>query len=161
VAALVIGDQTDDMMLPSCYLVSVSRVIPAERQALFDVVADPAQHPLIDGGGTVRSVRKGAPQRLALGAKFAMDMRLGADYKILNTVVEFEEGRLLSWRHFNGHVWRYRFQDVAGGTLVTEEWDARVARNKLGLLLLGFPRRNRRGMSATLERLAGVAADAQ
>jgi len=138
--------------------VSVSKVIRVDRQRLFDVLADPAQHPLIDGSGSVKAVRPGGPGRLSLGATFSMDMRLGTDYRIRNTVVEFDEPALIGWRHFNGHVWRYRLTEVPGGTRVTEEWDARGARNRLGLLLLGFPQRNRAGMIATLDRLADLTA---
>jgi uncharacterized protein YndB with AHSA1/START domain len=137
----------------SAYLVSESRVIAADPQQLFDIVADPAQHPVIDGSGSVRASQDAAPPRLALGTRFGMDMKLGTSYKITNKVVEFEEGRLIGWRHFNGHVWRYLFEPVDGGTKVTEQWDARPAKNKLGLLLLGFPARNRKGIRRTLERL--------
>jgi len=138
----------------SRYLVSVSKLIPAGRQELFDILADPAQHPVIDGSGSVKAVRPGGPDRLSLGAKFSMDMKLGADYKIRNTVVEFDEPALIGWRHFNGHIWRYRFTEAPEGTLVTEEWDARHVRNRFLLLLLRFPQRNRAGMIATLDRLA-------
>jgi uncharacterized protein YndB with AHSA1/START domain len=137
----------------SAYLVSESRVIAADPQRLFDIVADPAQHPVIDGSGSGRASQDAAPPRLALGTRFGMDMKLGTSYKITNKVVEFEEGRLIGWRHFNGHVWRYLFEPVDGGTKVTEQWDARPAKNKLGLLLLGFPARNRKGIRRTLERL--------
>ncbi|HEX2904013.1 MAG TPA: SRPBCC family protein [Jatrophihabitans sp.] len=148
------------MTSSSRYLVSVSRVIAADPQTLFDIVADPAQHPVIDGSGSVKAVRDGGPRRLAPGAKFGMDMHLGANYKILNTVVEFDEPTLLAWRHFNGHVWRYRFTPVDGGTRVTEEWDARPAKNRFFLLLAGFGRRNRKGMTATLQRLDELASRA-
>jgi hypothetical protein len=142
----------------SSYLVSESAVIAAEPQRLFDIVADPAMHPKIDGSGSVRAVRSDAPPRLALGDTFGMDMKLGAAYKITNTVVEFDEGRLLAWRHFNGHIWRYLFEPVDGGTKVTEQWDARPVWNKLALRLSGFPKRNRAGIQATLKRLAELAA---
>jgi hypothetical protein len=153
VAAARMRDKTG-LMPQSRYLVSVSRLIAADRQALFDVVADPSQHPVIDGGGTVKAARAGGPQRLALGARFAMDMHLGADYRIMNTVVEFDEPSVIAWRHFNGHIWRYLFTEADGGTQVTEQWDARTAKRRWGLLLLGFPARNRRSMIATLDRLA-------
>lgn len=145
-------------MADSRYLVTVRRTIAAERQALFDIVADPAQHPVIDGSDSVRAVRAGAPARLSLGARFAMDMHLAADYRIVNTVVEFDEPSRIAWRHFNGHVWRYTFTEVDGGTEVTEQWDARGALNRLALWLLGFPRRNRAGMQATLRRLEELVA---
>jgi polyketide cyclase/dehydrase/lipid transport protein len=137
----------------SAYLVSESRVIAAEPQRLFDIVADPAMHPAIDGSGSVQSMREGSPERLSKGAKFGMEMKLGAPYKITNTVVEFVEGKQIAWRHFNGHVWRYVFEPVDGGTRVTEQWDARPARNKIVLRLTRFPERNRKGILATLQRL--------
>ncbi len=84
---------------------------------------------------------------------------MGASYKIENTVVEFEEGRRIAWRHFNGHVWRYTFEPVDGGTKVTEQWDATKVWNKLFLRIAGFPKRNRAGIQGTLKRLAEVSAD--
>ncbi len=141
----------------SAYLVSESKVIAADPHTLFDIVADPAMHPRIDGSGTVRASRADGPARLSLGARFGMDMRIGAPYRITNTVVEFDEPTRLAWRHFNGHVWRYLFEPVPGGTQVTEQWDARPAKNRVLLRLFGFDRRNRRGIKATLDRLAELA----
>ena len=133
--------------------IEVERVIPAPAQAIFDILADPAQHPVIDGGGTVRAAKTDNPERLSLGARFGMDMKLGASYRISNKVVEFEEGRRIAWRHFNGHVWRYVLEPLGPGTKVREEWDPSTARNQLAVRLLGFPRRNRKAMSKTLENL--------
>jgi hypothetical protein len=141
----------------SSYLVSESKIIAAEPQRIFDIVADPAMHPVMDGSGTVRATRGGGPQRLSAGAKFGMDMKMGAPYKILNTVVEFDEPNVIAWRHFNGHVWRYLFEPAEGGTKVTEQWDARPAKNRFFLRLAGFPGRNRKGIAATLDRLADLA----
>ncbi|MGI8760278.1 MAG: SRPBCC family protein [Jatrophihabitantaceae bacterium] len=143
----------------SDYLVSESKVIAASPQQLFDIVADPAMHPVMDGSGTVRASREGGPQRLSMGAEFGMDMKIGAPYKIRNTVVEFDEPHRLAWRHFNGHIWRYLFEPADGGTKVTEQWDARPARRpRFLLLLMGFPARNRKGIRATLQRLDEIAA---
>lgn len=142
----------------SIFLVTVHRHIDAPAQSLFDIVADPAQHPAIDGSGSVRRALSGNPARLALGARFGMDMKLGAKYHITNHVIEFDEGRRIAWRHFNGHVWRYTFEPDAGGTVVTEQWDARRVWNRTLLVLAGFPKRNRDGMTATLDRLAEIAA---
>lgn len=135
-------------------VVAVERTIPAGPQQIFDVLADPAQHPLIDGSGSVQAARDGNPQRLSLGATFGMDMKLGAPYRVTNKVVEFEEGRQIAWRHFSGHVWRYVLTPEADGTRVREEWDPRPAKAPWVLSLLGFPRRNRAGMTVTLDRLA-------
>ena len=137
--------------------VSTSRVIAAGRQTLFDIVADPSMHPVIDGSGSVRAAREGGPDRLELGARFGMDMQLGTDYRIENRVVEFEEGRRIAWRHFHGHRWRYEFEDVEGGTRVTETFDWSRAKSKLAIELARFPKRNLRGMRATLARLDELA----
>lgn len=133
--------------------VSTSRIIAGDRQAIFDIIADPSMHPLIDGSGTVKGTRGRAPERLEKGAKFGMDMHAGAKYPIENTVVEFEEGRLIAWRHFHGHRWRYEFADVEGGTEVTETFDWSRAKSKLTIELARFPKRNLAGMKKTLERL--------
>lgn len=138
-------------------VVTERRLIAADAGRLFDLVADPALHPVIDGSGSVRESGRGNPVRLSLGATFSMRMRLGASYRIRNTVVEFEEGRRIAWRHFNGHVWRYLFEPAEGGTIVTEQWDPTRAHRRIALRLLGFPQRNRRGMRATLARLAELA----
>jgi hypothetical protein len=138
-------------------LVSEDIIIAAEPQTLFDIVADPSMHPVIDGSGSVRAARAGNPARLSLGATFSMDMKLGAPYKIRNTVIEFEDGQRIAWRHFNGHVWRYLFEPVEDGTKVTEQWDPAQAHNKIGLRLMGFPDRNRHGIHRTLQRLDEIA----
>jgi hypothetical protein len=83
-------------------------------------------------------------------------MRIGAPYKVLNTVVEFDEPHRIAWRHFSGHIWRYTLRPVPGGTLVTEEWDPNPSRWPWLLVGLGFGGRNRIGMEKTLERLAAL-----
>lgn len=143
--------------MPRRQHVSTSRVIAAERQAVFDLVADPSMHPVIDGSGSVVGTRGELPDRLALGVRFGMSMKQGARYPIENEVVEFEDGQRIAWRHFNGHRWRYEFEDVDGGTRVTETFDWSTARAKLPLVLAGFPKRNLRGMERTLERLDHLA----
>jgi uncharacterized protein YndB with AHSA1/START domain len=136
--------------------VSVSRIIPAERQRIFDVLADPRMHPVIDGSGTVREAQGEVPERLAYGSTFGMSMKMGAPYKIANTVVEFDDGRRLAWRHFHGHRWRYELEDVDGGTKVTETFDWSTAKTKWTLEMAGIPKRNREAMDRTLERLEEV-----
>ena len=39
------------------------RFVPAEPQAIFDLLADPAQHATIDGSGSVRGQQRGLPTR--------------------------------------------------------------------------------------------------
>lgn len=138
--------------------VSATRVIAADRQTIFDLLADPTQHARFDGSGTVQDVQPGGPERLEMGATFGMKMRMGAPYRILNTVVEFEEGTRIAWRHFFGHRWRYELADVDGGTEVTETFDWSTAKLPVAIELAGFPKKNLAGIEATLDRLEDVAA---
>ena len=139
--------------------VSGTAIIAAPAERIFALLTDPAQHPLIDGTGSVLAVQAGGPDRLTLGSKFGMDMKIGAPYKILNTVVEYDQDRLIAWRHFYGHRWRWQLTPLADGrTEVIETFDWSTARSPLLLTLSPFPRRNRRGIEKSLERLAHRAA---
>jgi uncharacterized protein YndB with AHSA1/START domain len=134
--------------------ISVSRFVAAPPDKIFDLLADPKMHPLLDGSGTLQKPLEGNPERLSLGATFGMDMKLGAPYKIQNKVVEFEEGRRIAWQHFAKNVWRYELEPVDGGTNVTESFDPSNGRAPVAVLkLLGFYRRNKAGMEKTLENL--------
>ncbi|MEJ6720853.1 SRPBCC family protein [Ilumatobacter sp.] len=137
--------------------VSVSRVIKASPEAIFDVLADPARHADFDGSGTVQKVR-GDATRLSLGAKFAMDMKLGPlRYKISSMVVEFQENEQIAWAHFGKHRWRYELEatevDGAPATNVTETFDWSTARIPKAIELAGHPKRHPANMEATLLRL--------
>jgi uncharacterized protein YndB with AHSA1/START domain len=141
-------------------VVSASTTIDAPPEVVFAIVADPRQHPRIDGSGSVRGVVTG-PDRLEKGDRFGVSMKLfGVPYTISNRVVEFEPDRRIAWRHFGAHRWRYELEPTAdGGTRVTETWDA-TRYDRLwatGLRLLRFPERNRKGITATLERLKRAA----
>ena len=118
------------------------------------MLASPRQHAVIDGSGTVADVQPGTPERLSAGARFGMQMHWGLPYKILNEVVEFEEGRRIAWRHFAGHVWRFVLEPVdAVSTRVTETFDAGPSRAPLVLVLMRWTQRNQRSIERTLDRL--------
>ncbi len=140
------------------HVVSETRVIAAPRQRLFDLVADPAMHPRIDGSGTVRELSDGAPARLGPGVRFGMAMRMGLPYRISNRVVEFEEGRRVAWMHFSRAVWRWEFADGEGGTQVTESFDWSNARSRT--VMRRFVPGNVVSMRRSLERLEQLAREA-
>lgn len=135
-------------------IVSVNKVVTATPQQIFDLLADPKRHAEIDGSGSVKAAQSDAPTRLSLGAKFGMDMKIGAPYKITNEVVEFDEGKRIAWRHFGGHIWRYILEPADGGTLVTEQFDYNGSKSQLMLRAINAPGRNKKSMIATLDRLA-------
>jgi uncharacterized protein YndB with AHSA1/START domain len=132
--------------------VSVSRTIAATPAAIFAVLSDPSLHAVIDGSGTVQGAHSDERQ-LRLGSKFSMGMRMGVPYRISNEVVEFEQDRLIAWRHLGGHRWRYELRPVDGGTEVTETFDWSTSRAPKGIELAGYPRRHIPNMERTLERL--------
>lgn len=138
---------------------SVSRVIAAPAAEIFDILADPSKHHLIDGSGSVGDSRSG-PERLQLGSKFGMNMKLGIPYIISNKVVEFEENKVLTWAHYGKHRWRYELEEVEGGTKVTETFDWSTAAIPKMIELMGWPKRHPANMEKTLERLDALVTEA-
>jgi len=134
-------------------IVSRSTIVPAPAQMIFDLLADPRRHSEIDGSGSVQSAQINAPERLSLNATFGMQMKIGLSYKITNTVVEFEEGKTIAWRHFGGHIWRYILEPVDGGTKVTEQFDWNKSKSPLVLKLRKSPQDNAKSIEKTLENL--------
>lgn len=132
--------------------VSRSTLVAAPPEEIFELLARPQRHPEIDGSGTVQAP-VGDQKRLALGSTFGMKMRMALPYRIVNTVVEFEEGRRIAWRHFHRHVWRWELEPVDGGTKVTETFDWSSARSPRGIELIKAPTRNAQWIEATLQRL--------
>src|ERR1700712_5590888 len=105
---------------------TVERFIPAPPEAIFDLLADPARHREIDGSGALRDAKAGS-QRLTLGSRFGMAMKVGIPYSMVSTVVEFEENRRIAWqtrgptplgRFAAGRIWRYEIEPADGGSLV-------------------------------------------
>ena len=103
---------------------AASIIINAPISTIFELLANPSMHPVVDGSDSVKSVING-PQRLFLGAKFSMNMKIGVKYRITNRVVEFEEGRVIAWQHLGRWIWRYELTEITPTqTVVTESFDA-------------------------------------
>jgi uncharacterized protein YndB with AHSA1/START domain len=152
-------DAADTLIDMSERSVSVSRVIKASPEAIFDILADPAKHSEFDGSGTVQHIR-GDADRLGLDAKFSMSMKMGPlPYKVTSTVKEFEENRLIAWAHFGKHRWRYELEptttaDGEAATNVTETFDWSFSPAPKMIELAGYPKKHPANMIATLDRLA-------
>jgi Polyketide cyclase / dehydrase and lipid transport len=149
-------------------VLSVEKLINAPAASIFALVADASEHPRIDGSGTVKQTKPGAPQQLSLGSTFGMSMKLGIGYSTVNTVVEFETDRRIAWqtrppgllgRFVGGQIWRFEFQPKGeNATLVRESWDLSQNGQRSFLKLGPFPDRTREGMTKTLERIEDLAA---
>jgi len=99
-------------------------IINAPASTIFDVLANPSSHKLFDGSQTIQNSVSG-PERLFLGAKFSMDMKIKIPYRIKNTVVAFEENKKISWCHLMKWTWSYELAELGNGsTQVTESFDA-------------------------------------
>jgi uncharacterized protein YndB with AHSA1/START domain len=98
--------------------VSASREIAAAPEAVFELIADPSQHPRWDGNDN--NVEAAAGQRVhAVGDVFRMTIYTGAVRE--NHIVEFEEGRRIAWLPAEegkappGHLWRWEIEPVDAG----------------------------------------------
>ena len=132
---------------------SASIIINAPISKIFDVIANPQMHPIIDGSNSVRSVIKG-PTRLALGSKFGMNMEIGVKYRITNTVVEFEENKLIAWRHLARWIWRYELKEIsATQTVVIESFDGTKTPLNLWLKVRKAYPSTQKAVAKTLVRL--------
>ena len=140
--------------------VSVERFVRAPAEQIFAILADPSRHREIDGSGTVRDAVDG-PARLALGARFGMDMKAGGAYRMVNEVVEFEPDRRIAWqarpdkavaaKAIGGRIWRYELEPREGGTLVRETWD--ISQEKVPALVWGLRGLTRISMNRTMDRI--------
>lgn len=145
------------------YVFTVERLISASPEVIFDVLANPAKHSLIDGSGMLQGANKPDDTRLALGVTFGMGMKLGVRYSTVNTVVEFEENRRIAWQtgpkgklepYVAGRIWRYELEPRGERTLVRESWDITTDHQR-ALLTLGdiYSKKTRRDMELSLARL--------
>lgn len=137
--------------------VAGSRVIAAPAQELFDIVADPTMHHVIDGSGTVRHVR-GNPGRLAQGDKFTTNMNMVVPYIMRNTVKEFDDGKRIAWAHVGGWRWRYEFEELSTSdteplTRVTETFDWAPSKAGAYINIMKWPAKNKTSIQKTLSRL--------
>jgi uncharacterized protein YndB with AHSA1/START domain len=144
------------------FVLTVQRMIRASPEVIFDVLADPSKHSLIDGSGMLQGSDE-KEGRLAPGVTFGMSMKMGVRYSTVSTVVEWEENRLIAWqtgpkgrlgRYVAGRIWRYELEPQEHGTLVRESWDITTDHQRY-LLKLGdiWSGKTRRDMELTLARL--------
>ena len=143
---------------------TVERVITAPPEKIFDLLADPRRHPEIDGSGSVRRATAG-PERLSLGSRFGMAMKLGVPYSMESEVIEYDENRRIAWqtrpptplgkRVAGGRIWRYELEPTDGGTRVRESWD--ISQEKMKTIVRPARKRTRVAMAQTLERIEALA----
>ena len=98
-------------------------VINRPASELFNYIANPKNHPKIDGSKMVRGKAYG-PKRLSMNSWFVMRQLRIIPYFMPNKIVEFEEGKLIAWRNALPSRWRYEFISLPdGSTQVTQYLD--------------------------------------
>ncbi|GGD09967.1 SRPBCC family protein [Nocardioides daphniae] len=136
---------------------SASILVDAPASVIFDILADPHQHPRIDGSGTVQEIVD-SPDRLSEGAQFSVQMKRGLGYRTTNTVVEYEDDALIAWRHRGQHRWRYELTPEGEKVRVTETWDgSRYSGLPRLVFKLSGLKGAQRSIEETLVRLKAVA----
>jgi hypothetical protein len=135
-------------------------LVKAPAAEIFALVSDPHRHPELDGSGTVRDVAIKGSHQPDVGDKFTVGMKqFGVPYKITSTVTEKQDGRVFEWQHPLGHKWRWELVQATPGddtmTEVTETFDYSTAKLPITITAMGYDKKNGKGISSTLERLAG------
>lgn len=150
-------------------LVSVSRRIEVPAEKLFDFLAHPANHPLIDGSGMLREGSGGVIS--GAGEVFTMTMHNDemGDYEIFNHVIECEPNRRIGWEpvlkaasrpedqadigDLSHHRWSFELTPLgSASTLVIETYDCSRAPEWLRNAVKGGTRWID-SMTTTLEKL--------
>lgn len=131
-------------------------VVNAPAADVFALVSNPHRHPELDGSGTVRDTPVSGPETLTRGARFSVGMKqFGVPYKITSTVTDFEPDRVVEWQHPMGHRWRWELESTSPTTTaVTETFDYSTLRVPKVMELLGYDKKNGKGIEGTLRALA-------
>jgi uncharacterized protein YndB with AHSA1/START domain len=147
--------------------VSATRVISAPAEAIFTVLADPAQHAAIDGTGWVRETLDSRPLTAA-GQVFRMSMyhpnHPDGEYRMANRVLVFDPPRTISWEpgqeagdgtlSFPGWTWRYDLTPAGpSNTRVTLSYDWSAVADSIRECI-GFPPFAAEHLSNSLAHLA-------
>jgi len=125
-------------------------VINRPASELFNYIANPKNHPRIDGSKMVRGKAYG-PKKLSMNSWFVMRQVRIISYFMPNKIVEFEEGKLIAWRNALPSRWRYEFITLPdGSTQVTQYLDCSRTPSKLAASELSWAAK---AMAKTLVRL--------
>lgn len=147
--------------------ITVSRMIDAPAQAIFNVLSNPERHADLDGSGFVRSVEQ-ADRIQKVGDVFTMNMtgdHMGGDYQTDNHVTGYDENSLLAWQTAPtgtdplGWEWVWRLeQQGPDQTLVTHTYDWSKVTDKDILQKVTFPLVPEGHLENTLAKLAEASA---
>jgi uncharacterized protein YndB with AHSA1/START domain len=138
-------------------VITASRWVRAQPEAIFAAIADPSRQPEWDGNDNL--TQAAGDQRVRkVGDTFSMTLTTGATR--LNHVVEFEEGKLIAWKPSPldeappGHLWRWELAPEGEGTRVTHTYDWTELRDEARLPRARATRSE--NLRASIDRLADL-----
>ena len=139
-------------------VVTATRSINADNALVFELIADPAQHPRWDGNENLSEAQPGQRVR-AVGDVFSMTLTRGSVRE--NHVVEFTEGRRIAWRPAEadgspvGQLWRWELEPLHDSlTRVTHTYDWRQLKDESRIARAEWTTSDR--LAASLARLAAL-----
>ena len=115
--------------------IEVTRTIHAEPSAIFAILCDPQGHVAIDSSGMLQSAEGELVTKVGDSFVVHMDRESLNDYPELGrydvtvTIATFEPNREIAWTILGqirppiGHVYGYRLEPSADGTVVTSYYD--------------------------------------
>ncbi|HEX2283715.1 MAG TPA: SRPBCC family protein [Mycobacterium sp.] len=114
--------------------IEVQRTITASPADIFAVLCDPQGHVAIDATGMLQDAEGDPVQQVGDTFVVHMDREALNDYPmgkydVTVSIREFEKDRLIAWTIFGqirpqiGHVYGYRLEPTADGTVVTSFYD--------------------------------------
>jgi uncharacterized protein YndB with AHSA1/START domain len=151
---------------------TLHRTIDAPAEAVFAVLAEPAEHAAIDGTGWLRESLDGKPIT-ETGQVFRIGMyhdnHPNKHYEMANEVIAFEPGRVIAWKpgqanhdgelEFGGWTWRYDLEPAGAEqtrVTLTYDWTAVPATLREHIGFPPFPVTHLENSMANLARLAEV-----
>lgn len=121
---------------------TATKVIDAPADKVFALLADPAKHPDLDGGGMTKGPTEDSAAPIGgIGQVFTMNMHQDqiGDYRMVNTVTAYIPDARIGWGpqmdpsceaaenfkgvEVGGHTFTWDLQETDGGTEVTETYD--------------------------------------
>ena len=135
-------------------VIAAETTLRTSAAEVYALLANPARHAELDGGNSIRGLRKGSDSEFSAGDTFSLNMVLGVPYTLTMKVTRAAKNKGVTWVHPGKHTWAWDIIDHEDGTItVRETFDA--SKSPLAGLyhLSGAFKRNRKNIALSLANL--------